>query len=133
MDTGALVVDAFAQLGIEVQVLVGATGPDLILEPTGIASPVRVKHRSLVTDHVAERLLSETQPDAVLLVVGDRVTEAALRLLIAHGGGYFDLRGRLALRTDRLVVDAEVEPVRSAPSAATPSAERPDSKPRPLS
>ena len=107
-------IDAFAQLGIEIQLLMGAPdrSVDLILEPTGIASPVQVRHRSLVTDDVAKRLLSEMPSNAVLLVVGDRVTETARKLLTARGGGYLDLRGRLALRTDRLVIDAEVEPVK---------------------
>lgn len=114
MDIKALVIDAFTQLGIQAQMVVGAataSDPDLILEPKGVATQITVKYRSLVTDDVAEKLLPAPPSGAVLLVVGDRVTEAARALLIAHGGGYFDLRGRLALHTGRLVVDAGVEPV----------------------
>jgi DNA-binding transcriptional ArsR family regulator len=74
---------------------------------------VQVKHRALVTDDVARRLLAGTpQPSGVvLLLVGDRVTEAARRLLVEHHAGYYDLRGHLALRSDSIVIDADVEPV----------------------
>lgn len=46
----------------------------------------------------------------MLLVVGDRVTETARRLLIAHRAGYYDLRAHLALRS------ADVEPSPGVPS-----------------
>jgi DNA-binding transcriptional ArsR family regulator len=46
------------------------------------------------------------------MVVSDRVTATARTLLTSRGAGYYDLRGRLALRTDRMVIDAEVEPVK---------------------
>lgn len=47
----------------------------------------------------------------MLLVVGDRVTEAARKMLTRPGAGYYDLRGHLALRSDAVVIDADVEPV----------------------
>ena len=50
-------------------------------------------------------------PDSVLLVVGDRVTETARRLLVEHRAGYYDLRGHLVLRSANIVIDADVEPV----------------------
>ncbi|MEN0134674.1 MAG: transcriptional regulator, partial [Rhodococcus sp. (in: high G+C Gram-positive bacteria)] len=78
--------------------------------------PIQVEFRTLVTVEVAERLLTEVAPTATastpLLVVADRVTDAARTALIRHHGGYLDLRGRLALRTDRLVIDADVLPVK---------------------
>jgi DNA-binding transcriptional ArsR family regulator len=109
-----LVIDAFAQLGIEARPLAGASdrGVDLVVDPDGIGFEIQVKHRSLVTDDLVGRLLSDDLPTgAALLVVADRVTDAARRQLTAQRCGYLDLRGRLALRTDRLVIDAEVEPV----------------------
>lgn len=114
MDTEALVVDAFAQLGVEARQLVGMPGGgDLVLDPDGVGTPVEVKRRSLVTDDVAERLLAEVaRPDGVLLVVGDRVTETARKLLTSRRAGYYDLRGRITLRVRGLVIDAEVEPVK---------------------
>ncbi|MBA2529701.1 MAG: helix-turn-helix transcriptional regulator [Euzebyales bacterium] len=114
MDTEALVVDAFAQLGIEARLLVGAPGGgvDLVLDPDGVRSEIKVKQRSLVTEDVAEWLLAEsTAADATLLVVADRVTDGARKVLTTRRGGYLDLRGRLALRANNLVVDAEVQPV----------------------
>jgi DNA-binding transcriptional ArsR family regulator len=113
MDAEILLVDALAQLGVQSRQAVGAPdqGIDLVIEPGGI--PVQVKHRTLVTDEVARRLLVETPlpPDSVLLVVGDRVTETARRLLVEHRAGYYDLRGHLALRSANIVIDADVEPV----------------------
>ncbi|MFD9668706.1 transcriptional regulator [Rhodococcus sp. NPDC059968] len=114
----AFVVDAFAQLDIEARPPVTASWShaDLVVDPDGVAVPIRVEFRTLVTDDVAERLLTEVPPPttsaAPLLVVADRVTEDARTVLIRHHGGYLDLRGRLALRTDRLVSDADVQPVK---------------------
>lgn len=68
---------------------------------------MQVERRALVTDEVARRLLTEapTSPNSVLLVVGDRVTESARRLLTGNRAGYYDLRGHLALRSDSVVID----------------------------
>ena len=61
MDSEDLVIDAFAQLGIEARLLVGASdrGVDLVLDPDGVGSLIQLTRRSLVTDHVAERLMAE--------------------------------------------------------------------------
>jgi len=114
MDSEALVIDALAQLGIQARPVVGVSdhGTDLVVEPVG--TQVRVKRRALVNDDVAGRLLAEMPPSpdsVVLLVVGDRVTETARKLLTGHRAGYYDLRGHLALRSDGIVIDADVEPV----------------------
>jgi hypothetical protein len=114
VDIDALVVDAFAQLEIKAQQTVGASdGVEVVLDLGGVRTVLEVKHRALVTDEIAERLLKEAAPaDGHLFVVGDRVTDAARKLLTARHSGYYDLRGRLALRTDRIVIDAEVDPIR---------------------
>jgi DNA-binding transcriptional ArsR family regulator len=113
VDTEVLLIDALAELGVQARQAVGVPdeGIDLVIEPG--ETRVRVKRRVLVTDEVARRLLAETPrpPDSVLLVVGDRVTETARRLLTGHRAGYYDLRGHLALRSDSVVIDADVEPV----------------------
>ncbi|MFE7422188.1 winged helix-turn-helix domain-containing protein [Rhodococcus sp. NPDC057529] len=114
------VVDAFAQLDIQARPPVTASGSraDLVVDPDGVAVPIRLEFRTLVTDDVAERLLTDIAPPTTsaastpLLVVADRVTDAARTVLIRHHGGYLDLRGRLALRTGRLVIDADVAPVK---------------------
>jgi hypothetical protein len=113
VDTEALLIDALAQLGVQVRQGVGAhdDGIDLVIEPGG--TRVQVRRRALVTDDVARRLLSEAPQSSgsVLLLVGDRVTEAARRMLVEHRAGYYDLRGHLALRSDSVVIDADVEPI----------------------
>jgi DNA-binding transcriptional ArsR family regulator len=113
MDSEILLVDALAQLGVQTRRTSGAPGrgADLVIEPGGIR--IQVKHRALVTDEVARRMLAEMPrpSDSVLLVVGDRVTETARRLLVEQHAGYYDLRGHLALRSTNVVIDADVEPV----------------------
>jgi hypothetical protein len=95
VDTEDLLVDALAQLGVQARQAagVGDDGIDVVIEPGG--THVQVKRRALVTDDVARHLLAGTPPPsgAVLLLVGDRVTEAARRLLVEHRAGYYDLRG----------------------------------------
>jgi hypothetical protein len=112
MDIEALVVDALAQLGVHAQPASAAQdrgSADLVIEADGPTVPIRLKRRVLVDDEAARRLLAEDRSSAAaLLVVGDRVTESARRILTEGGAGYLDLRGRLALRTDRMVISADV-------------------------
>ncbi|EFQ84802.1 hypothetical protein HMPREF0063_10143 [Aeromicrobium marinum DSM 15272] len=117
MDTEALVIDAFAQLGIDARLPVGApeSVADLVLDPDGLAEAIHAKRRALVTDDAALRLIADSPADGTLLVVADRVTEAARKLLTGNNAGYLDLRGRLAIRTNRLVIDAEVHPALDRP------------------
>jgi hypothetical protein len=122
MDIRALVVDAFTELGIEARLPVGAPdgGPDLELDLDGSQAALRIKYRSLVTDDVAKRLLADARSvDEVVLVVGDRVTEAARKMLTSTRGGYLDLRGRLAVRAAGLVIDADVVPVKARAERST--------------
>ncbi|MFI7544855.1 hypothetical protein [Actinoplanes sp. NPDC049599] len=114
MDTAALVIDAFAQIGIDAQVPTGTSdvGADVVLDTSGVRLALQLKRRALVTDSVAEQALRTHAPPAgALLIVADRVTETARRILTTRQAGYYDLRGRLALRTDGMVIDAEVEPL----------------------
>jgi hypothetical protein len=118
MDSEALVVDAFAQLDIDAHAPADASnsGTDLVLDADGVRLPLRIKRRALVTDSVAEQALATHATSAVaLLIVADRVTESARKLLTTRQAGYYDLRGRLALRGGGLVIDAEVEPLRERP------------------
>lgn len=114
MDIEAVVVEALAESGIAVGRPEDDSEPgaDLVLAPGEANVPVELKRRSLVTDQVAERLLADhVAGRAVLVVVGDRVTEQARKLLVARGGGYLDLRGRFSIRADRMVIDIDVEPL----------------------
>lgn len=115
MDTEVLVVDAFAQLGIDAHVPTGAhdVGGDVVLDVHGAHVAVQLKRRALVTDSDAEQILRTHASSAVaLLIIADRVTEAARKILATRHGGYYDLRGRLALRANGIVINAEVEPIR---------------------
>ncbi|AXG14541.1 ArsR family transcriptional regulator [Intrasporangium calvum] len=121
MDTGALAVDAFAQLNITART-VGAGhdgGVDLVLDLHGVETPVQLKRRPLVTEDSARRLCSQVLPtlpaDVALIVVSDRVTAEAGRVLTRNQAGYLDLRGRLVLHTPHVVIDAQVEPVTKRP------------------
>ncbi|MEX5632724.1 transcriptional regulator [Parafrankia sp. FMc2] len=87
-----------------------------MLDPDGVGVPIELKRRSLVSESDAAQLLAASSPSGesdgcLLLVVADRVTEAARKLLTEHRAGYYDLRGRIALRSSRIVIDAEVNPV----------------------
>ncbi len=110
--------DAFAELGITIRATEATgRGDALVLDPDGIAVGIEVKQRSLVTEDVASRLVAEVAPNGIaVVVVADRVTAAARRILTANGCGFLDLRGRLALRAGGFVIDAEVEPVRKRTS-----------------
>ena len=91
VDAQGALLDAFAQLGIDARLLASApdSGSALVLDLGGVRTPVQVKRRSLVTDEVAGRLLAEAAGGSgVLVVVGDRVTETARRLLVSGRVGY---------------------------------------------
>lgn len=104
-----MVEDALEHLGIEARPWAGSTPADLILDLDGATTTVELKRRSLVDEAAASRLLSAALPvGAVLLVVGDRVTEGARRRLIDAGAGYLDLRGHLGLRAKGIVINADV-------------------------
>ncbi|WP_147463481.1 helix-turn-helix domain-containing protein [Cellulomonas triticagri] len=85
-------------------------GYDLLLGPG--ATPVEVAFRALVDEQIASRLVERRRwPGATLLVVADRVTSDARRLLLDRRAGYYDLRGHVALRAEAVFVDADVEPL----------------------
>lgn len=111
-----MTVDAFSQLGF-ISALPSSSADgrgDLLLDPDGLNCALEVKYRSLVTEDIAERLVADSQQRApTLLVVADRVTDAARKVLTSQHGGYLDLRGRLSLRSAGILIDAEVEPIKT--------------------
>lgn len=118
MDVEDLLADALTQLGVKVgrTPAPGGKTTDFVLDPEGAAVVVQLMQRSLVNDDVARRLLAGSRPPGTaLVVVGNRVTDTARRALTAGGAGYLDLRGRLAIRADGVVIEAEVAPVTSRP------------------
>ena len=113
MDAQALAIDALAQVGLESQVPTRSDqGVDLMLNVDGTQLALQIKSRSLVDRDSARRLMRELQPPGgILLVVADRVTDTARGMLTSRRGGYLDLRGRLALRADGVLIDVDVDPV----------------------
>jgi len=119
-----LVVAAFAQLDIAV---VASSGPggDVVLDPYGIHEVLEIKRHSLVSVEVVRRELDQhrwrplhgEEAVPVLILVGDRVTADARRLLLEARCGYVDLRGRVDIRSPRLLVGGDIEPLveRSGP------------------
>jgi hypothetical protein len=114
MNAETILADTLAQVGIESHVSNASDqGVDLLLEVDGAQFAVQVKFRSLVSEDTVRRLFAEPRPsDALLMVVADRVTDGARKVLTARRGGYLDLRGRLALRAEGLVIDVGVDPVK---------------------
>ncbi|KZF04501.1 MAG: transcriptional regulator [Rhodococcus sp. (in: high G+C Gram-positive bacteria)] len=115
-DAEAHVIDTFTALGIAAHT--DSASPDdsveVILEPDTINLPLIVKYRSLVTDLVATQLIVGTKNKymkATLFVVADRITAAARDVLLDHGAGYLDLRGRTAIRTRTLILDTDITPI----------------------
>lgn len=115
MDGGqaeSAVIEALRSRGIDVRGPSGGgdVAHDLVLEPG--STRLQVKYRSLVDETAAARLLAQASPSPdVLLVVGDRITYVARRMLLDRGAGYYDLRGRIAVRTAHLVIDTDVDPL----------------------
>lgn len=123
METDTLVLDAFAELGVEARELAGVRAVELVVDPEGPAARVDLRRRALVDESTATRLIADGPPlDATLLVVADRVTEGARRVLSASGAGYLDLRGHLALRTPGIIINTEVSPVKEPAERSDPLA-----------
>lgn len=89
---------------------------DLVIDPEGSVTRICIRKRALVDETAAARLISErSESKATLLVVADRVTEGARRLLNVSSAGYLDLRGHLALRTPNLVINTDIRPINVRP------------------
>lgn len=81
---------------------------DLILQPGNTL--VQLKSRSLVDERTVDQLADLLpDPHVLIVVIADRVTAAARKQLADHGIGYFDLRGHLALRTEHIIIDTEID------------------------
>jgi hypothetical protein len=125
-----LVIAALEQLGLAAQVPMpddpAALVSDLIVDPGEAGVALQLKRSALVTDQTVERLLSSrpapghSEESPVLFVVADRVTKAARQLLLSRQAGYLDLRGHLGLRSPRLIVVGDVEPLETRPERTRP-------------
>lgn len=109
--------EVLTQRGVSIRRLAPGQGQgenrpgDLELDLGRETIALEMKYRALADESAARNLLSERRTANIpLLVVADRVTEEARHLLVT-GGGYLDLRGRLALHAPGVFIDADLEPV----------------------
>ncbi len=63
MDAEALVVDAFAQLGVDVVAVEGGrdSAVDLVMEPGGVRCNLEVKYRSLISEDIAIGMIEDAR------------------------------------------------------------------------
>lgn len=94
---------------------------DLVARADGNEVKIDVKAFSVLTPDRAARLESHLDETTAGVVVADQISTEARRVLADRGWGYFDRRGRLAMRAPGLMLDLPVEP------AAHPSNEPPPS------
>ncbi|HAM45776.1 MAG TPA: transcriptional regulator [Propionibacteriaceae bacterium] len=110
----ATVLGVLRDLGVRVSAPAGGAdlGYDLCLDPGRVC--LEVKYRSLIDGGTARAMLAQpVAQDAVLFAVGDRVTKDAREVFKEHGAGYYDLRGHIALWSDTLVFNVDVEPMKT--------------------
>lgn len=113
MDTETFVLDAFADIGVEARVPARVPTVDLVVGPTESPTRIHIKRRVLVDENAATRLIADKQESQTTpLVVADRVTDGARRMLTASGVGYLDLRGHLSLRAPGIVIDTNIQPLK---------------------
>jgi hypothetical protein len=86
----------------------------VLLDPDGRRIHVLLKQAALATPAtVAQLVARQEDAESVLLVlVADRIPEAARRTLTSHGWGWLDLRGHVHLSGHGLFVDADVPSAR---------------------
>ncbi|WDZ86695.1 MarR family transcriptional regulator [Micromonospora cathayae] len=121
--------DAVLAIGLTVEEPAGATGMDLFLvNPAGGRISVQLKRISLASAEGLEHRLSRwVSPDGnpdLRVVVADRITEQARRVLRAAGWGWLDLRGHLHLVGKGLYVDVDVPRLSTPPDRSLPLAGR---------
>lgn len=91
--------------------------PDLVmLDNDGRLILVEIKRVSAAAPSDVSRLLAQQdrsgRPDALHVLIADRIPEAARAELASHGWGWLDLRGHLHLAGQGLFVDVDVPPVK---------------------
>lgn len=124
-DAVELLADAAQAVGLDVDRTTGTADRQVdaaLVNPTGGRVDVELKKMSLVTaDGLASKIADwerKSAGGAVHILVADRVTEPARRLLNQAGWGWLDLRGHLHVVGPGLFVDVDV------PSAVQPAARR---------
>jgi len=96
-------------------------GYDLVALVDGHEVRVLVKAFSVLTPDRAARLEPHLEGAIAGMVVADQISAEARRVLADRGWGYFDRRGRLAMRAPGLMLDVPVEPVAHPSNGPLPS------------
>ena len=105
-------IDVLTGLGFDVQrSSQNDRGYDLIARTDGHEVKVKVKAFSGLTPDRAARLAPHLEGPTAGVVVADQISTEARNVLADRGWGYFDRRGRLAMRAPGLMLDVPVEPV----------------------
>jgi hypothetical protein len=113
--------DVLAGLGFDVERSAPREGGyDLVARADGHEVRVDVKAFSVLSPDRAARLDPYLGSATVGVVVADQISAEARKVLADRGWGYFDRRGRLAMRAPGLMLDMPVEPV-AHPSNEPPS------------
>lgn len=98
----------------------------VVVTPAGDEVTIEVKRVSTVALETASRLSRdlphEDGQDVVPLLVADRITREARRLLTDRGWGWLDLRGHLYLSAPGLLLNTEIEPLRQRATRSDPLA-----------
>jgi hypothetical protein len=105
-------IDALAGLGFDAR----RSAPtersyDLVAQVDGRDVKVLVRSFSVLTPDRAARLEPHVEAGTAGVVVADQISAEARKVLSDLGWGYFDRRGRLAMRAPGLMIDVPVEPV----------------------
>jgi hypothetical protein len=105
-------IDALAGLGFDVERSAPSDESyDVVARADGHDVRIEVKAFSVLSPDRAARLDPHLEGATVGVVVADQISAEARKVLADRGWGYFDRRGRLAMRASGLMLDMPVEPV----------------------
>lgn len=120
----AAFVDALTSVGIGVHMperpVRDKDLPDVVIDVQGRRFAVDLKYVHTPTPLDLEQRIVSWQPkfelsDSISVLVGERISKGARKLLLDHGWGWLDLRGHLRLAGPGLLVDTPVTPFRARP------------------
>ena len=123
--------EAVDALGLGIEVFEpGSESADLVLiNPAGGRVVIEVKRLSLAAADGLDRRIKQwsrqtPQGEGIGVLVADRVTSEARKMLRAAGWGWLDLRGHLHIAGPGLFIDADIPAMRGTPGQSAPLARR---------
>src|SRR5580658_864942 len=124
-ESAEFLADAVESLGMDV-IHRGLAEPDLVLIDTD-GRHVHVQVKSVSTaptpiqlSHIVSDQDLRARPDALRVLVAERISAASRSELRSHGWGWLDLRGHLHLAGQGLFIDAQVPPVKPRAERGNP-------------